>query len=262
MRTLIAMMLISSCLSASAQIVNTGRHRGLFTPTGTTNHARQFNGTSDSLQSASPLSSLSGVGTVSLAFWMYWDAFANNDELAFESSANYNSNNGAFLVDPNTSGGGGVSAGVFQYSVNLAGAGVHLDCAFTRPSAAAWHQYVLILDATSGSCGAYVDGAVPSGLTTVNSHTGTFSSQTLNVMSRNNASLFGAGRMSEISVFSGTINSSDASLLAACGRPTSVSSASLLYYWPINQTSPETPTTGGINLTVNGTTNVASLCSF
>lgn len=228
---------------------------------GNTNHGRQFNGTNQSLQSASALSSMSGISTVSMSFWMYWDAFADDDKLAFEFSSNYNSNNGAILVDPDSSGGGGVPSGIFQYSVNIAGTGQHLDCTITRPSAAAWHQYVLVLNASAGTCAAYVDGSNASP-TTVNSHTGTFSSQVMNVMSRDNSSLWGAGRMSEIAIFSGTVNSTDAAALASCGRATAVTSATLLYYWEINQASPEVPTTGSVNLNVNGATNVASHCSF
>lgn len=242
--------------------IMTGGGRKIFHATGTTNHARQFNGTSDSLQSVSALSSLSGLNAVSLSFWMYWDTFANTDNLAFESSANANSNAGAFIVNPNSSGGCSISSGLFEFAAATGTSCSLLVCTFNRPTSGAWHQYVLTMNFSAGTCGAYVDGSIPTGLTVVGSSTGTFSSQILNVMSRNNSSLFAAGRMSEIAIFNGTVNSSDASLLASCGRPTSVSSATLIYYWPIKQVSPETPTTGSINLAVNGTTNVASNCSF
>jgi hypothetical protein len=219
---------------------------------GGTNHGRQFNGTSDYLNSPS-LSSLAGKTQVSLSFWMYWNTFANNDSLAFETSSNYNSNSGAFIVDPNS------SAGNFEFSV-FVGGGSYLSCTMSRPTAAAWHQYVLAWDTGAGTCQAYIDAFFQAVATT--SQTGTFTTQPMYIMSRAGSSLFAGGRISAISIFSGILTPLDAANLAGCNAPTTISDATLLYYWPINQTSPEVPTTGSGNLTVNGTSNVASQCNF
>ena len=263
----IALTLIFLALPCGAQtVVNSGNHRKIFTSSGTTNHARQFNGTSDALQSASAIPAASGPQW-SLSFDMYWDAFANDDKLAFETSANHNTVLGAWIVDPNASDGSTPSE--FEWDIQTTNSrGNYWYCGMARPSAAAWHHYVLTLDTTGGAsvtCTAYVDG-----VSQTISHSGrqgtggaiTPSSQVLNVMSRNASSLFGAGRMSSIAYYSGIVNSTDASSLAGCGRPTAVTSATLIAYWPINQTSPEIPTTGAVNLNVTGTTNVASVCSF
>jgi hypothetical protein len=224
---------------------------------GTTNHARQFNGTSDYLVSASSLS-LTGLttSTIALEFRAYWNAWGTNDLLAFESSTNSNSNPGAFIVDMNSS----AYSGNIQYAVRETSG--FLICTIAQPSAAAWHSYLLFWNISSNSCAAYVDG---SSVTATVQATGTaggfFTSQTLYVMSRAGSSLFGAGRMSEMAILNGTPTSTDASVFAACGRP-QIPGGSMPYYWPINQTSPEVATTGGINLNVNGTTNVASPCTF
>lgn len=84
---------------------------------GASHLARSFNGSSDSLQSASSLT-LGSPTAITLAFRMYWNTFANDDALAFESSANFNSNTGAIIVDPDESG-----SGEFYFGVQTVGAG-------------------------------------------------------------------------------------------------------------------------------------------
>lgn len=231
---------------------------------GTTNHARMFNGTSDFLQSASTLTALNGATQLSLSFDLWWDTFANDDHFAMESSSSWTVNPGAFVVDPDSTVLG--SAGSFMWSVTGSPASNYFICYFTRPSAGAWHHYVITMDISlsTPACTAYVDGTSQT-VSTAQQGSGfpaSLTSQTLTVMSRNGSSLFAAGRVSSPAAYSGIVNSTDASSLASCARPTTVTSATLLYYWPINQTSPEVATTGGVNLNVTGTTNTASPCSF
>jgi len=221
--------------------------------------ARQFNGSSDFLKSSAGIDMPGGVLILSISFWLYQNAFDNADELAMESSDNFNNNRGAFLVDPNSSG----FPGNFQYAVRGGLAGIYLTCTFARPSAAAWHHYLLILDAstTGGTCGAFVDGV--SQTTTRQQTPGetiAFTSQTLNVMSRNGASLFNAGRMTSIAIW-GADETANASTIASCSTSIStVDNTNLLDYWKIQQISPETPIVGTPNLNVTGTTNVAGPC--
>lgn len=231
---------------------------------GTTNHARLFNGTSDFLQSATSLTTLNGATQLSLSFDLWWDTFANDDHFAMESSSSWTVNPGAFVVDPDSTILG--SAGSFMWSVTGSPASNYFICYFTRPSTGAWHHYVLTMDVSLSTpvCTGYVDGTAQT-VSTAQQGAGfpsSLTSQTLSVMSRNGSTLFAAGRMSSIAIYSGIVNSTDASSLASCARPTAVSSATLLYYWPINQTSPEVATTGGVSLNVTGTTNTASPCSF
>ena len=50
---------------------------------------------------------LSGTSQLTLEFWLNWSAYANNDDLAFEFTPNFNNNDGGFLVDPNAGELGG-----------------------------------------------------------------------------------------------------------------------------------------------------------
>lgn len=212
--------------------------------------ARLFNGTDQSLQSASAID-LSTYNKISIVFWLWWDAFANDDKFAGEFSDNYNSND-AFLMDPDAPLGSAWS--LFMHSVTGA---VYNGGYFPRPSAGAWHQYVLLLDRTTGTAlgvTVYLDGALQTVTQTESgSQTGNFGSYTLNLMSRNNASLFGAGRMAELAIYGGILLSQTeaTSLQTLC--PNSVNTPT--HYWPLDgTTSPEPASVGGVNLTVNGAT--------
>ena len=125
--------------------------------------APTFNGTSDTAQTAATLD-LTGTTRLSVVYWLYWNAFSNNDDLAWESSDDFNVNAGAIQNNPNWSG--------VDYLVgitNSAGTGACFR-SFTRPTAAVWHHYLLVLDLTATWATAvnalYLDG-VPITLTDV-----------------------------------------------------------------------------------------------
>ena len=44
---------------------------------------------------------LSGTSAVTVEFWLKWDGFVDDDQLAMELTDNFNANNGGFLIDPN-----------------------------------------------------------------------------------------------------------------------------------------------------------------
>lgn len=143
---------------------------------------------------------LSAYRTVWLTFWMWWDAFSNNDLLAFEFSVNYNNNVGTFIVDPNSTNG---SASKFTISThgNVGG-----DAAqFTRPSAAAWHHYAFKFDTTAGAghqAVPYVDGVLQSYTSdSTAANTNNFGSFTLYFMSRSGVTLYGLGRLQHVALF-------------------------------------------------------------
>src|SRR4051812_27889961 len=114
-RLILALALLPLLAANGGQMVNTGNHRKMFTPTGTTNHARQFNGTSDYLTSAAALSGLNGVGQFSVSFDLYWDNFTNNDMILMQSSNSWTLSPGAVLIDPNSNIAG--QTGQFVWSV-------------------------------------------------------------------------------------------------------------------------------------------------
>lgn len=211
--------------------------------------ARLFDGTNDSLQASVDLSAFS---TATLAFWMYWDSFANDDDLAFEFTANYNLNDGGFVVDPNGGTGGG--GGNFEVGCRLGN--VHAVY-FTRPSGAAWHHYLIHFDGTVTSHVALVrvDGTSQTLTNFVDlGGSGSLANSTLNFMCRNNASLFGAGRMAEVAFWGGVLLGADEAAALTDGTvPTLIRPDALANYWPLwGRASPEQELVGRAEATVNG----------
>lgn len=207
--------------------------------------ARQFNGTNQSLQSASNID-LSAQSVITVAFWMWWDTFASDNDLAIEFTAQQELNKG-FIVNPNQ------ASGVFQIGLGGSGSEEWSDSC-TRPSAAVWHQYIFQIDRATPANALWIDNSSQSlsTLSHIASSYTNFGNALLNVMCRNNASLFGAGRMAELAIYSGTLTAGQRASLQ-----TSVPSVvgSPLFYWPIaGVASPEPSLAGGIDLTVNGAT--------
>jgi hypothetical protein len=211
--------------------------------------ARQFNGTSHSLSAANV--DLSGVNKLSLAFWLWWDSYANNDKLAFEFSPDINSNPG-FIVDPNSSTGG-----VFEVYTRVT---AYSSAFFTRPSAGAWHHYVIVIDMSKSSQevdAVYVDGASQSlTLGSNGNNTGNWTNDTLYFMSRNNSSLFGAGKLAEVALYPGIkLTADDVTALFKGASPQMVRPTDKHYYWPLlGRTSPEPELFFGRTATVNSAT--------
>ena len=164
-----------------------------------------YNGTSFADQTAAALD-LTGARQLSITMDLYWDAFANDDDLAFESSANFNLNAGAILCDPNG------STATFNFGPST---GNNLDyntVSITRPSAAVWHNYLFTVDldqwATTvpGAVRAvYVDGVeqTMTAVTMSGAAPADFGNHVWNFMCRNVASLFGAGRLGKFLVYRG-----------------------------------------------------------
>lgn len=210
--------------------------------------ARQFDGSTQGAFSSTALDlSSAGTGPITLAFWLWWDTFANDDDLALELSANYNSNAGTFIVDPND------AVGVFNFG-HSSGSG-YRSVHFARPSAAAWHHYMLVIDTTdSANCVAYVDGSSVTVTNTFNTGGSAWtSSQTLNVMCRNDGtSLLGAGRMAGLGIWAGALTAGNATSLAAGAAPSTIGTP--LYSWNIcGASSPEPAANGTPVLLLFGT---------
>ena len=74
------------------------------TAAGQIGKALSYNGSSDGSFAAI---NLSATNIVTLSFWMKWTTSANDDDLAFEYTPNYNTNAGGFIADWNCSGFGG-----------------------------------------------------------------------------------------------------------------------------------------------------------
>lgn len=163
--------------------------------------APHFNGTSSS--GSIPLN-LSANKTLSVEFWLYNDAWADNDELAMEFTANFNSNPDGFILDIN-------SSATAEVSVSMRDEGEYNHVQYKRPTAAAWHHYVVIFDKTksaSEQIAAYVDGAsvtlAPEQLTLLSQ---AFANSTLYLMSRAGSALFLKGKLGQLAIYEVALSS-------------------------------------------------------
>jgi hypothetical protein len=147
---------------------------------------------------------LSGTSQVTVEFWLNWNAYANNDALAMEFTANYNNNNGGFLVDPNAANG--------TFTLGLGRGTTRNAASFARPSAGHWHYYAIVFNSAAAGASeitAYVDGK-PVNVTVNPAGTGAgnFANSTLYLMSRGGTALFGRGTLQEVAISNQALSAS------------------------------------------------------
>jgi len=198
---------------------NNAYYKGAATSTGGT-HGKiaqgfKFDGTDDFVQTGGTMN-FGTTKIVTLSFWMHKTAFGTDDDFAFELSTDYNSNDGAFIVDPNA------ADGTFKVGIQDSVTTVkYRGESFTRPSANEWHHYVIVIDntTTAGDITVYVDGVAQS--TTVYINTKDKSSNIITarlyMMSRAGTSLFGQGILDDVRVFNRVITAEEAKLLYRLG---------------------------------------------
>jgi Concanavalin A-like lectin/glucanases superfamily len=180
------------------------------------NGCLNFNGTT---QASSVALDLSGTNVITVDFWMKWTAFANDDKGVLEFSPNFNFSTLGFLILPDES-----SSGQFQAGVN--GNVGYNQVNFTRPSAGIWHNYAFILNKGAPAATEvtpYVDGvAVSYSKPTSSDNTNNFGSSTLYGMSRAGTSLFGAGTLDEVYLYTRALSASEIANLASIVPPAPV----------------------------------------
>ena len=158
-------------------------------------NALNYNGSNDG--SFAPIN-LSATNIVTLSFWMKWSTNANDDDLAFEYTPNYNTNAGGFMADWNSSSFGG---GKFEVGMGK-GDHTYWTDLFTRPSAGTWHLVELVFNRAGSINKAYVDGFLQT--VTTGTHNafsmGNFSNSSLYFMSRAANALYAAGTLDEVRV--------------------------------------------------------------
>jgi YD repeat-containing protein len=170
-----------------------GATGALFTDTDT---ATSFDGINDA---ASANLNLGGANKLTVEFWMKWDGYSDNDDLAMEFTPNFNSNPGGFIIDPNAPQGGG------KFAVSIGDSSARNNVIFNRPSAGAWHHYAFVFDTTVAAANQvtpYVDGQ-PIAYTKLDSAavTTTFANSQLYFMSRAGNSLQGSGDLDEVAIY-------------------------------------------------------------
>lgn len=144
---------------------------------------------------------LSPYTAITISFWMWWNAFANDDKLAMEFTSNGANQAGGFFIDPNSSDGKIqiMTSSTFSSDYTV----------YTRTaSSGVWNHYTVAIDRSlplQQKCNAfYVNGIAQSGTgANVGTVSGNFANSTLYIFSRNNSSLFGAGRMQNLCIRSG-----------------------------------------------------------
>lgn len=212
--------------------------------------SRKYNGTSDK---ATVTLNLSAFSKLSISLWLWQDAFSNGNGIGLEFGST-TIVAGGFGVAPNNSTSS-------KFAFGMATGSVWWYDAFTRPSAAAWHHYLLTMDRAGPTNVAYLDGA-PQTLSTTNHGAGTYGSfgnLALNFMCRNGGSLFNAGRQAELAMWGGVLlGANHAKALAAGACPVTVAPDSLVYYAPMLGDNPEPDYSGKRqSATLTGTTVVA-----
>lgn len=216
--------------------------------------ARQFNGTSNFLASASALS-LSTHARIAVGFWVK-TTFAPDDSMLVELSANSNSNPGSFKILADESASGELYADIVG---NVGKSSGH--CA--PPTDSVWHHMLFNLDMTASTsevASIFVDG-VSKTLTRADiDNTGAFGDYVLYAMSRGGVGLFADGAMADLAIWAPTapLDVTAAAALAGGARANTVHGGEVVYYWPLaGSTSPEPATVGTVALTVTGATSTA-----
>lgn len=222
--------------------------------------ARSFNGSSDGIKvgctgtqgtcntvcvtcTIVPMVS-TAAASWSISFWLWENSWGTGDALILEQSANFNNESGAFMIDSGgvPSGSPTCTSAVPYFSVQTSTGTHYRSRSFTHPSSGAWHHYLFTLDQAGSSWGLYIDGASQSLVNcdiTAGSHAGVLDGVSL--MSRNNASLFNAGKMARLAIWHDVILSADeAKSLASCVEPWLIQPEKLSIYVPLyGHDSPE-----------------------
>jgi hypothetical protein len=191
--------------------------------------ARSFNGSSDYITFNNV--AINGLTTISVAFYLNWTTFANDDHIAAENSPDSNFNVGAFLIDPDES-----STGKFVIGPKGTGNNQWLD-SFTRPSAGVWHQYVIIMDRVAPSNTVYVDGQLQTLTTFAHSLANgtTYGNNNCYLMTRGGTSLFAAGTMADFAIWNGSLTQTEAIALAyGFARPNTIRPGALKKWLPMD----------------------------
>lgn len=154
---------------------------------------------------------LSGYDQITISFWMWWDAYAENDDYGYTLSSP--NSTGCIWLDVNSTG---PHAGEMYFGYSSAsGQAAHTGIA--RPAASKWHHYVGCFDNRLNGPGfaIYVDGApVTMNETQPQATSGTFASGPLYLLGINGA-IGGAAFMENMAFFKGLLTEAEAKSLYA-----------------------------------------------
>jgi regulation of enolase protein 1 (concanavalin A-like superfamily) len=164
---------------------------------GIANSAARFDGTAWGSSNASI--NFGSTKVITICAWLSWDTFANDDHLLAELTTNFNNNDGAFILDPNSS-----NSTSWQTSMN-GGVGTYFSNGFMRPTARVYHHYAIVFNqgANPNVTKVYVDNVLqPLTRNTINkADTPLFPTAVLYLMSRAGNALLGTGTLDDLRIY-------------------------------------------------------------
>lgn len=174
---------------------------------GAPDYALQFNGTSDQGSTAAPIA-YGSVNKITISFW-WKPTLSGGVSILLESSADYNSNGGAWLFYYN---GDGTHFDV-AWSIGI---GQQWDKQFAVPSGGTWHNILAVIDMSvdPNVLSVWIDGGSVSPTSTVASVSGTaiFHDYAMFLGARNASSFFATASLDDIRIYTGDVSASVAAI--------------------------------------------------
>lgn len=173
--------------------------------------ALQFDGVNDFGRSTVSISPTTGVTNWTFCAWVWWDAFANDDDLICELTANINTPfDGAFNINPNSSSPSGVA--LFTTQDTASGLKYRAESVARWP-AAEWVHIAAVFESRAnslqGEWAIYTNGVVATQTvrTTDKNQATDLRSDVFYLMSRGGTTLFGAGRLDDVGLWGSALDS-------------------------------------------------------
>lgn len=204
--------------SGVLQDLSNGGNRGnIFGISSTTSYvpgqigqAINFDGVNDYVRNVTTLD-LTSTNVATVAFWANIRNFNSSDNPFFESSTNYNNNDGALIFNPNSSACSGRLLISIQDSITT---GKYRTECFNRPTTNVFHHYLVIYDnsTATGDIRLFIDGVEQSTQSTPDNtkdQSSSLGNYTWYLMSRAGTSLFNSGIIDEFYVYRRALSSSE-----------------------------------------------------
>lgn len=173
--------------------------------------ALQFDGVNDFARSVASISPTTGATNWTFCAWVWWDSYANNDDLLCELTANINNPyDGAFNINPNSSSPSGVA--VFTTQDAASGLKYRAE-SIARWPAAEWVHIAAVFESRANSLQGewtlYTNGVVATQTvrTTDKDQATDLRSDVFYLMSRGGTTLFGAGRLDDVGLWGSALDS-------------------------------------------------------
>ena len=187
--------------------------------------ALQFDGVDDFGRSVANITPTTGATNWTFCAWVWWDTFGNTDELLVELTSNINSgaNDGAWLINPNSS----TYAGTAEFSLQDGAAALkYRSETIPRWPAAEWVHIAAVFESRANSLQGewtiYTNAVIATQTvrTTDKDQASDLKSDIMYLMSRagSGAGLFGAGRLDDVGLWGSALDLSTITAIKAEAR--------------------------------------------